>query len=354
MDLKNFDPDGVGIDNGNYFGLPSTPEESALVLVSVPWDVTSSYGTGSAFAPDAIIGASTQMDFYDPVNPDAWRRGIGTVPIDYSIQEGSLLMREEAKKVIRQLESGKSANDVITARRRRMVNERSAQLNEKVYDECRYWLGRDKTVGLVGGDHSTPFGLIRALSELSGTPISILHIDAHADLREAYEGFTDSHASIMYNVMTRLPEERIERLVQVGVRDRSGGEAAFAAASPRIVQFDDYTLASRAFRGATWDSQCAEIIEQLGERVYISFDIDGLTSDNAPHTGTPVPGGLTFNQAVYLVDRLAASGRRIVGFDLCEVVPAAGGEWDANVGARVLYKLCNFALRTRACLENLV
>ncbi len=343
MKFQNFDPNGTGIDNGNYFGLPFTPEESDLVLLSVPWDVTVSYGEGSAYGPDAMIGASTQLDLYDPLNPGGWRRGIGTIPIDYAIQESSALMREEAKKVMRSLESGKAPGDALNTRRINMVNERSAQLNDKVYGESLRWLELGKIVGLVGGDHSTPFGLISALTERHGS-ISILHIDAHADLRPAYEGFTDSHASIMYNVITRIGG--VERLVQVGVRDQCDAEAEFAAANQRIEQVDDYTLACNEYRGITWHEQCDRIVASLGSRVYVSFDIDGLSPDNAPHTGTPVPGGLTFNKAVYLLDRLAQSGRRIVGFDLVEVSPAAGNEWDANVGARMLYKLCGLALKT--------
>ena len=343
MELKDFDPNGTGIDNGNYFGLPFAPEESRLVLLSVPWDVTASYGEGTAYAPDAIIGASTQLDLYDPVNPGAWRRGIGTIPIDYSIQEGSALMREEAKKVMRHLESGKSLGDAVNNKRLELVNERSAQLNDKVYDAAHRWLEQGRIVGLVGGDHSTPFGLIYALGEQEG-PISIFHIDAHADLRPAYEGFVNSHASIMYNVITKAPG--IEKLVQVGVRDQCDCEAELAAAHERIDQIDDYTIASNAFRGMTWDEQCEDIVKRLGDKVYVSFDIDGLSPDNSPHTGTPVPGGLSFNQAVYLIDKIARSGRRIVGFDLCEVSPSAGNEWDANVGARVLYKLCNLTLKT--------
>ena len=343
MELKDFDPNGTGIDNGNYFGLPFTPERSRLVLLSVPWDVTASYGEGAAYGPDAIIGASTQLDLFDPVNPGAWKRGIGTIPIDYSIQEGSSLMREEAKKVMRHLESGKSLGDAVNAKRIDLINQRSASLNDKVYDAAHRWLEQGKIVGLVGGDHSTPFGLIYALGEQEG-PISILHIDAHADLRPAYEGFVDSHASIMYNVITKAPG--IEKLVQVGVRDQCDCEAELATEHDRIEQIDDYTLASNAFRGMTWDEQCDDIIGRLGTKVYVSFDIDGLSPDNSPHTGTPVPGGLSFNGAVYLLDKITRSGRRIVGFDLCEVSPAPGNEWDANVGARILYKLCNLTLKT--------
>lgn len=343
MNLKDFDPNGTGVDNGNYFGLPFTPEDSDLVLLSVPWDVTTSYGEGTAYAPDAIIGASTQLDLYDPVNPGAWRRGIGTIPIDYTTQESSAIRREDARKVIKHLEKGGSLTDSSIAWRIDKVNEASELVNLRVYNSTVEWLGRGKLIGLVGGDHSTPYGLIYAVAEKAG-PLSVLHIDAHADLRNTYEGFLYSHASIMYNVMTKVPS--VEKLVQVGVRDQCDCEAELARTEPRIVQFGDYEMASNAFNGMSWDAQCEKIVDELGPNVYVSFDIDGLAPENALHTGTPVPGGLSFNGAVYLIDKVVRSGRRILAFDLCEVSPQPENEWDANVGARVLYKLCNLTLKS--------
>ncbi|MDL2319586.1 agmatinase family protein [Alistipes sp. OttesenSCG-928-B03] len=343
METNHFDPNGTGQDNGNYFGLPFTPEESRLVLLSVPWDVTSSYGEGSAYAPDAIIGASTQLDLYEPAAPGVWQRGIGTIGIDYRIQESSVLLREEARKVMKHLENGKNPDDDYVTRRVALINEKSAGLNDKVYDESLRWLECGKIVGLVGGDHSTPLGLIHALAKREGA-VSILHIDAHADLRPAYQGFTYSHASVMYNVATSVPG--IERLVQVGVRDMCDCEAEMAQGNPNIDMYTDFELSSNEFRGMTWDAQCEKIVGGLGQNVYVSFDIDGLSPENSPHTGTPVPGGLTFNKAVWLINKIAETGRRIVGFDLVEVAPEVGREWDANVGARMLYKLCCLTLKT--------
>lgn len=93
------------------------------------------------------------------------------------------------------------------------------------------------------------------------------------------------------------------------------------------------------FEGITWRKQCDAIIARLPEAVHISFDIDGLDPTLCPNTGTPVPGGLSFEEATYLLTRVAASGRRIIGFDLVEVSPGKD-EWDANVGARLLWHLC--------------
>lgn len=349
MDIKDFDPNGAGQDNGNYFGLPFTPEQSRLVLLSVPWDVTVSYGAGARFGPDAIIGASSQLDFYDPLYPDGWREGIGTIGIDYNLQDKSQFLREDAEKVIKHLERGGKTTDDYVVRKAERINEACSAMNDYVYEQSQKWLADGKTVGLVGGDHSTPLGLIRAVAEKEGG-ISVLHIDAHADLRPGYEGFEFSHAAIMYNVMTRIPG--VERLVQAGIRDFCDCEAEFARANPKIDMLTDYHIAGNRFRGMNWDEQCGEIIGKLTDKVYVSFDIDGLSPELGPNTGTPVPGGFSFNEAVWLLDRLVGSGRRIVGFDLCEVSPRVDSEWDGNVGARILYKMCLLALLSSRAAEK--
>lgn len=344
MDAKEFDPDGVGVANGAYFGFPFDPDEAELVLVSVPWDVTVSYGAGTAFAPEALLEASTQLDFHDPAAPEVWRRGIATVPADPALQEDSVRLRVEATGVIACLERGGSPTDERVRHRLRRVNEGCARMNAIVRRQASEWLAKGKTVGLVGGDHSTPYGLVRAIGERYGR-FGILHVDAHCDLRPAYEGFEFSHASIMYNLLRDVPQ--IERIVQVGVRDYSAEEARLAASSERIALFGGRELAQTRFAGTTWAEQCAAIVDALPREVYVSFDIDGLDVAYCPHTGTPVPGGLGFDEALFLAERVVRSGRRIIGFDVVEVVPRAGEAVDTAVGARVLYKLCLLALLSR-------
>lgn len=310
MESNVFDPDGVGVDNGNYFGLPFSEESAELVLVSVPWDVTVSYGDGTALAPEAIIEASTQIDFYDESAPDAWRRGIATAEIDASIAELSNSLRGCAQRVIDAMESGEEPSQEDIDR----VNSGSEELNAEVERSCSSLLAQGKIIGLVGGDHSTPFGAIRALAERN-SEFGILHIDAHRDLREAYEGFCFSHASVMYNVLESVPE--VTRLVQVAVRDFSQGELLYAQQwGERVASWSDYNLSRAAFEGVTWSEQCQKIVDKLPEKVYISFDIDGLSIELTPSTGTPVSGGLSFNQAAYLLERVVESGRTIIGFEI--------------------------------------
>lgn len=342
MAQELFDPNGVGVDNGNYFSMPFQPEEAALVLLSAPWDVTVSYGAGTAYAPDAIIGASTQLDFYDAIAPEAWRQGIATAPVDYSILELSQKLRVDARRVIEHLEGGGSTTDDYVIRKIRRVNEGSFELNRNIREQAEQWLEAGKLVGLVGGDHSTPYGLIRALGKYHDR-FAILHIDAHCDLRPRYEGFEFSHASIMYNVLHDV--QQVERIVQVGIRDFSQEEKNLAEKSGRVIQFDDQRLLEAEYSGRTWDEECREIIATLPEKVYVSFDIDGLDLCYCPHTGTPVPGGLRFNQAVRLLQLLGAQ-RRIIGFDVVEVCPHESDHIDASVGARILWKLCGQTLRS--------
>jgi agmatinase len=137
----------------------------------------------------------------------------------------------------------------------------------------------------------------------------------------------------------------VKKLVQVGIRDFCEDERDFTEASHgRIKVFYDRDIAAAGFEGIPFKRTVDEILQALPQDVYVSFDIDGLDPLLCPHTGTPVPGGLSFHQAVYLLGAVVRSGRRLVGFDLNEVAPGPeGDEWDGNVAARLLYKLCGFA-----------
>jgi agmatinase len=334
MEKNDFNPNATAVANGNYFGMPYTVDDASVVLISVPWDVTTSYRPGTSKGPEAIITASPQLDFFDFDVEDAWKIGIGTFPIDPEVKFLNEAMRPLAEKVISHLENGDDpaavSDDLAT------VNAASILLNQKIFQTTKQLLQKGKLIGLIGGEHSVPFGFLSALAE-SNPGFGILHIDAHADLRQAYEGFTYSHASIMYNV---LKLEGVSKLIQVAVRDECEDEVLLINSDDRIIQFDDYLLAAAEFEGKTWGGLCTEIVSHLPQNVYVSFDIDGLSPELCPNTGTPVPGGLSFQKAVYLLRQLVESGRQIIGFDVTEVAPGED-EWDANVGARIIYKLCN-------------
>jgi agmatinase len=190
---------------------------------------------------------------------------------------------------------------------------------------------------IVASEHSTPLGLIEAIDE-SFADFGILQIDAHADLRNAYENFEQSHASIMFNVTKNC--NNLSKLVQIGIRDIAQSEIDLIESSNgRIKTFFDWDLKEKAFNGVNWSTQVDEIISELPQNVYISFDIDGLIPSLCPNTGTPVAGGFQLEEITFLLFKLVESGRKIIGFDLNEVSPGESGEWDANVGARALWNL---------------
>ncbi|MFN3343651.1 MAG: agmatinase family protein [Flavobacteriales bacterium] len=337
--IASFDPDGVGQNNGNLFGLPFSYEHSRVAILPVPWDVTVSYNEGSANGPAAILEASPQLDFYDPDDSEAWKIGFHLLPISREWRQLSEQFRVKSVEYISFLENGGAVeNDSAMLEVLNEVNEACKVLHQRVKERALDLMKEGKMVALLGGDHSTPLGLIQALSE-KHSDFGILHIDAHLDLRRAYEGFTYSHASIMYNVL-QLPQ--VERLVSVGIRDYCRQEAELANDSERRVRvYYDADMKKDLYEGVTWQAICEDIVAHLPQEVYVSVDIDGLDPKLCPNTGTPVPGGLEFEQVVYLLRTLVGSGRKIIGFDLNEVSPG-DNDWDANVGARMLWKLCVF------------
>lgn len=347
-DLSNFDPNSVGLTSNNIFGLPFTEEEAELVLLPVPWEVTISYRDGTSRGPEHIFEASLQIDLYDPDVTDAWKKGIHMLEPDKTVRVKSDYKRQCAELIIAHLQDGGAVvENEYLADKLKEVNDGSTWLNNWVHMQTSILLERGKKVGLVGGDHSTPLGFIKALSE-KHEDFGILQIDAHADLRKAYEDFKYSHASIMYNVLQEVPQ--VSKLVQVGIRDYCDEELEVIQQNPeRISTWFDKDIKEQQYEGATWKAICTNIISQLPQKVYISFDIDGLDPKLCPNTGTPVPGGFELQEVFYLFKLLHESGKELIGFDLNEVSTGQHGNdgIDSIVGARALYKMCNFMLANK-------
>ncbi|MBI1302736.1 MAG: arginase [Phycisphaera sp.] len=345
----SFDPDAAATGDG-LFGLTTTPADARIVVIPVPFDATTSYRPGTARGPEAVLEASKQVDLEDLQYGAIWKAGIAMLPISREIAALSRRARRAAEPVIAAggAESGNRAHAKALA----AVNAASARVNAFVAAEARKILDRGAIPAILGGDHASPFGLVEELAKRH-RGMGVLQIDAHMDLREAFEGFAFSHASIYHNVMTRI--DGVAKLVQVGIRDFGARERAFAEGSRgRVKVFYDQAIRDRQFAGgakASWSAIAKDIVAALPKDVYISFDIDGLSPDLCPNTGTPVPGGLSFPEVAHLLETLAKSGRRIVGFDLVEVAPGPNGEdWNANVGARVLYKMLGATARSRRIL----
>ena len=334
-----FDPNApAGADSG-IFGLPFTEDDASLLLLPVPWEATTSYGGGTSEGPSAILEASKQVDLYDLDVEKPYAPGIFLLPEPADIAAFSAEGKAEAAKIIEAagVVEGNAELSVALAR----VNELSKKVNQLVFEASAKVLDRGKFLGVVGGDHSVPLGALAAVARKEKS-FGVLHFDAHSDTRDAYEGFTYSHASIMRNVLEEIPE--VTRLVQVGIRDVCEEEMSYVAAQgERVRCFTDRELSRRRIGGESFASITKSIVDALPQRVWVSFDIDGLDPRFCPHTGTPVAGGLDLSEAVYVLSEVVRSGRVLVGFDLNEVAPGPeGDEWDANVGARLLYKMCGF------------
>ncbi len=332
-----FDPEGPSAGDAGIFGLDIPPVDAGLVLIPVQFDATASYSRRARFGPDAILRASHQIDLFDLETGRPYAAGIAMLQSNPEVERWN----GETSRCVDRARGATSGADKSAARAE--ADRYGELLNRWVYEESRAWLESGKIVGLVGGDHSTPYGCIRA--HLERYPdMGILHIDAHADLRDAYEGFAWSHASVMHNVVHRLPAKK---LVHVGLRDVAESEMTIIDRSGgRQTAFTDFAMAAHLQSGKPYGALVDRIIGQLPQDVYVSFDIDGFDPSLCPNTGTPVPGGLTWHQATALLAAIRASGRRLVGFDVVEVAssPDLAEQWDGNVGARLLYKLCGHAL----------
>jgi len=344
--MPTFDPNAAAAKESGIFGLPFSIAEAKLILLPVSWEATTSYGGGTANGPQAIFHASKQVDLFDAELGNFYKAGIAMLEPAQEVWQWNAMAKKAATIVI---EGTPTSNDDLNMSLNE-VNKLSQLLNHYVYSEVKHLLAQDKLVGIVGGDHSVPFGAIQAMLE-KYPQMGILHFDAHADLRCAFEGFDYSHASIMYNVMTKTA---LSKLVQVGIRDFCEEEFNFIQRNnDKIITFFDAHLHEQKMNGKYWSQICDDIIQHLPQHVYVSFDIDGLDPRFCPHTGTPVPGGLDFGEALYLLKKVVKSGRKIIGFDLNEVSLGTNSlsgsnnpaeEWDANVGARLLYKLCGWTL----------
>lgn len=342
VDLTHFDTDSVANPNNGIFGLPFSEEDSKLIILSVPWEVTVSYKAGTARVTERICHASMQVDLFDDDNPEGWKEGIFLREADKNILMKSDYLRKEAELYINYITEGEELCDnKFMQKVLREINEGSEFLNNWVYEQTKELLDKGKLVAILGGDHSSPFGFYKSLAEKHGE-FGILQIDAHCDLRPAYENLTYSHASVMYNTLNEIPQ--VIKLVQAGTRDYSPSELDFINKSNgRIVTYFDKNIKERLYEGENWKQIVNELINYLPQKVYLSFDIDGLDPKLCPNTGTPVAGGFEIQQVYYLLRKIIASGRQLIGFDLNEV-GISPNEWDENVGARVLFKLCNLLI----------
>lgn len=334
--IRSFDVNNT-ISKEGLFNLPFSARESEVVLIPVPWDVTCSFRSGTSKAPQAIYEASSQIDLYHPLYPDAWKSGFYMFPPPASIMALNSELAPKAREAMELLRTHPNALHPKYQKLIQEVNHHSLELNRLIEEHADELLLQGKILGLVGGEHSVSYGLIKALSSYH-KEFAIVQLDAHADFRPAYCGFTFSHASIMYNVWRQIPQ--VSQFLLIGLRDICHQEAELIHKEKRIVPFFARDIHKKLSRGHPFHSIICPFIDQLPQHVYLSFDIDVLDPAYCPKTGTPVPFGLTPQQCMEIVEAIVESGRIIIGFDLVEVGAETGEDYDAIIASHILFQLC--------------
>jgi agmatinase len=345
--MRCFDANAASTPDSGIFGLTSTPDESLVHVVAVPFDATASYRKGAALAPEAIVRASRQVDLFDLTAGRPYEAGIALLEGDGGVAELNREASRLADGIIAVGGDVKGRPDLAADLAR--VNAIGAEVNAIVHGRVKEILDADRFPAVVGGDHSCPFGAIQAVAE-RWPGVGLLHFDAHADLRVAYEGFEWSHASIMDNVLRHI--DGVAAIVQVGVRDFCEAEYDVIRSSKgRVRTLFDREWAAARFEGRDLRALIRQHLAHVPKEVFVTFDVDGLDPALCPNTGTPVPGGITWREAELWLEELARSGHRVVGLDINEVNPGSASDdvdsWDAMVGARLLYRLITTALATR-------
>jgi agmatinase len=283
------------------FALPLTfggllPEESAferaqVVILPIPYEQTTTYGTGTKEGPQAIIAASRHMELYDEeLDFEAFRLGIHTLREIETVASGPQAMLERITEVTRDL------------------------------------LRRGKFVIGLGGEHTISFGLVRAFAERF-PGLSVLQFDAHADLRDTYQGTPYNHASVLRRISELVPA------VQVGIRSLSREEADWVKARGKKLFYAAEVLTSSSIATA--------ISEALTDDVYITICLDGFDPSIMPAVGTPEPGGLGWYDVLRIVRRVAET-RHVVGFDVVELFPMPGNIAPDFLAAKLVYKVLGY------------
>ena len=320
------------------FGRFTSYEDSKMIVLAVPWDATVSFKGGARHGPYITAKASSNMDFFSLDAPDVRDQGIHLKPPPPFLKQLNQQTREKALPILALEEQAPGPCPPALIQN---INTACEKMIAYVYEEAQKAHKKNKLFCLLGGDHSVSEGALKWVGETLKGDFGLLHIDAHADLRASYQGLKYSHASVMHNVMhSRFPPKK---LVQAGVRDYCKPEFELINSHPSIHTFFDSQIKTSLFEGGCFKDIADSIIKPLPQKVYISVDVDGLTPSLFAHTGAPVPGGFSFEEFCYLISRLSAAKRTIIGFDIVETADPFDGQRylpDGSYAARLLYFLC--------------
>jgi agmatinase len=274
-----------------YAGIPqkyAALETSKIVLIPVPYDGTSTWQKGADKGPEAFLHASENMELYD-------------IEMDTEVYKQGIYLAESVTE--------KSSPEAMV---------------EAVHKKTKEFIIKNKFVTVFGGEHSISIGTIRAFNECFDN-ITILHIDAHADLRSDYEGSSCNHACAVYEA------SQTTNLVQVGIRSMDISEG-------RIMDKEKVFFAHEMANDEYWVDK---VVDVLGDNVFITFDLDALDPSIMPSTGTPEPGGMLWYETLYFLKQVF-SERNVVGFDIVELCPNETDKASDFLAAKLYYKMLSY------------
>ena len=262
--------------------------ESGIIIVPVPYDETSTWMKGADKGPDAILDASVNLEFYDvETSSEAHLKGINTI--------APILEKETPEKLVKD-----------------------------VYDRIFSILSDKKFPVIIGGNHTVSIGAIKAFSEYFEN-LTILQLDAHADLRQVYEGSVFNHACAMARAREFAP------VVQVGIRSMSAEELPFVERDRIFFSHELYYDKSMYHRA----------LDKLTGNVYITIDLDVFDPSIMPSTGTPEPGGPPYFELLHFM-RDVIKSRNVVGFDVVELCPSETNKSPDFIAAKIIYQLLSY------------
>ena len=319
------------------FGLKEK-QNPRFIIIPACWEGTVSYNIGTSFGPQSLFEASHQIDLWD---------------VEFgSLESLGIHFESSDPDVFKWNQEALQARDFDTKKRIQKINDLSEKINSWIFSKYGQVSSNDNIIVFLGGEHSIALSGFQAIAQKVKGDYGVLQIDAHMDLRRAFEGYKYSHASVFYNLLTSKFAPK--KLVQVGIRDFCQEEQSFAQSlKGKVFTFYDRYLKCCSHEGRTWNDLCREIITPLPQNVYISLDIDGLSPLLCPDTGTPVPGGLDFDQMATLLKHIASS-RRIIGMDIVEVGSDVNNkQWNGNMAMRILYKMLGFAAISQKWIKEI-
>ncbi len=278
-----------------FLGFQEEFEKAKAVVIPVPYDATTSYGSGTRFGPSAIIEASTQVELYD-------------------IEKGKNTCEDVPVHTLDELAIDKGSPE------RTIKNVQKA---------VRLVVNAGKKPVVLGGEHSITGGAVAGLNERE---FSVLQIDAHTDLRDSYEGTRCSHACVMRRV-----REITKSTVQIGIRSMCDEEAEYIEKEKPVIFFADDLIRNRRNDGLA-AADLSSIVSQLKEKVYVTIDVDGFDPSIFPGTGTPEPNGLLWNDVLSIMKKVGQE-KEVLGFDVVEVMPAPPIRTSEFLAARLTYKM---------------